>query len=136
MNYLIVDTETKTLLTQKFVSFQTPENWPEIKQIAWQVYDDNGNILKEKNYFIDNNSEDSNIEKVINIFREHIISYKPILVGHNIDFDKNVIGSEFHRKNIYNSLIGLEYICTMMQTIEFCELPNYKFPRLQELYLN
>ena len=133
MNYLIIDTETQGLLEDKYASFDDPESWPPIRQIAWQVFQSNGELTKEENIFINNSN--SSIEITLKKLLNDIKEFNPILVGHNIDFDKNVIGAELIRKKLPNKLIHQKYVCTMEQTVEFCSLPNSKFPKLQELHI-
>ena len=136
MQYLVLDTETSGLLNGKFVSFTDLDNCPKIKQIAWQLLDNDGKLIKEENIFIDFENENSNlaIKPTIDKLLADIRCYDPILIGHNIQFDKKIIGAEILRQNIYNLLIDQKYICTMEQTVEFCAFPNYKYPKLQELH--
>ena len=35
------------------------------------------------------------------------------LVGHNIEFDMNIIGAELHRLNVTHSMLSKKQICTM-----------------------
>lgn len=62
------------------------------------------------------------------------------IVGHNIEFDLNVIKSECYRLQMYHIVEELEkkkYICTMKSTVKLCKIPTpygYKYPKLSELY--
>jgi DNA polymerase-3 subunit epsilon len=131
MNYLFIDTETFGLIQNKFTTFEDPINWPPIKQIAWQIYNPDGELIAEKNHFRKNENE--NGVSFLNDLVNDIKTYDSILVGHNIWFDKNVVGSELRRQKMFNVLINMKFICTMQQTTEFCELNN-KYPKLDELY--
>jgi len=71
-----------------------------------------------------------------------------LIVGHNIQFDKNLLTVEFKRNKIKNSLYRdghpVPEFCTMKQTVELCKLPfvnknnttmsHYKWPTLGELH--
>jgi DNA polymerase III epsilon subunit-like protein len=60
-----------------------------------------------------------------------------MLVGHNIDFDKKVIGAELIRIDKDDTMEEFPSICTMKSTIDYCKIRNffgYKYPSLQELY--
>jgi DNA polymerase-3 subunit epsilon len=68
-----------------------------------------------------------------------------LVVGHNIQFDKNLLTVEFKRNKIKNSLYRdgrpVNEFCTMKQTVELCKLPfanstmlHYKWPTLSELH--
>jgi hypothetical protein len=71
-----------------------------------------------------------------------------VIIGHNIQFDKNIITVEFQRNKMKNCLYHegrpLNEFCTMKQTVELCKLPfvnknnnimsHYKWPTLTELH--
>lgn len=128
--YLIVDTEVSGFLVNRLSPFTKVEDWPRIRQISWLILDSEYEITEIKDYFT--NSVD--IKEILNEFHMDIKVYNPIIVGHNIDYDKNVIGAEIVRCEMFNYLIHSEKICTMLSNIDFCNLPNYKYPTLQELH--
>ncbi|WGH27722.1 MAG: DNA polymerase III subunit alpha [Candidatus Shikimatogenerans bostrichidophilus] len=96
-------------------------NWPRLIQISWQLYDNNGKLIKLNNYFIkpDNfkinkksflihginkkllKKRGKNIKYVLNKFYKYL-KLSTYIIGHNIDFDINIINGEFFRlkKNI------------------------------------
>jgi len=60
------------------------------------------------------------------------------VIGHNIEYDENVINYELmrlQRKGDYNPK---KTLCTMKETVDFCAFPGrgiwYKFPKLNELH--
>ena len=60
-----------------------------------------------------------------------------LLVAHNYKYDYNIIGSELIRNGLENRLKGMEYICTMIESTDFCKIPHsngFKWPKLEELY--
>ena len=74
-----------------------------------------------------------------------------ILIGHNIEYDIDVMIGEFRRKSQRNALArltSLPVIDTMKSTVEFCTIPfpadkprhydtgcDFKYPKLRELYM-
>ena len=59
------------------------------------------------------------------------------LVGHNIDFDKKIVGTELIRIGEKDIIKDMPSICTMKKSTEYCAIPcnkGYKYPTLQELY--
>lgn len=61
------------------------------------------------------------------------------LVGHNVEFDEHVVGSELVRYWGKNYLQGMSHVDTMKDgnVIEWCGIPGargYKWPKLIELY--
>lgn len=79
--------------------------------------------------------EGTKIEDVLDHLLSIINEYKPIiLVGHNIDFDINVIDSEFFRYLKTCPLNLCRRFCTLKSSVNYCNLPNNKYPKLSELY--
>lgn len=79
------------------------------------------------------------IEIIINEITEHFLN-TDIIVSHNIDFDMNILKSEFYRAL---KIIRLENInkkqtfCTMKEMKNIIKLPgkyDFKYPSLEELY--
>ena len=59
------------------------------------------------------------------------------VVGHNVDFDKKIVGAEMIRLGMKDELEKKKSYCTMQSSIDFCKIPGkygYKYPKLQELY--
>jgi len=157
--YLIFDTET-TGLPKKWKSpVSDIDNWPRCVQIAWQLHDDLGNCLENKDYLI--KPENYNIpydsEKIhgistelalhegvdlIEVLNEFNLAAKKskFIVGHNVNFDLNIIGCEFFRKNIENEITNLKVLDTCYEkTASLCKIPGgrggkFKFPTLTELH--
>ncbi len=63
-----------------------------------------------------------------------------ILVGHNIDFDINIMTTASLREGGKAESLKKPRFCTMKSAVEHCKLPNpkrpgsYKWPSLQEAY--
>lgn len=154
---LFFDTETNDLI--KYGLQNEFEKNPRIVQIAWGLYD-NENIVSSGNYIIYpidfNISEESTaihgitmddaiergvpIHKVLGLFEEDVKKCG-LLIAHNLEFDLNVINTEFLRARIQTDLTKKEKFCTMKSSniISYCEIPfqygdGYKWPSLSELY--
>lgn len=59
------------------------------------------------------------------------------LVAHNIAFDEKIIGAEFIRNGMENSIPFKRKICTMKSTKDYCAINGpygFKWPTLSELY--
>lgn len=156
--YIFFDTETNG----KALDFKAPvsklDNWPRITQMGWQIYDENGNLIKERcelikpdgweipkeKFFIDNNMSTERCEEfgvpLIEVLKDFISDCNDCeyLVAHNIKFDSNVIGAEFLRMNI-NFEKEPKQFCTMAETTNICKIPGfrgYKWPTLTELHVH
>jgi DNA polymerase-3 subunit epsilon len=146
--YLVIDTETNGL-PREHLSDNDLNKWPRIIEIAYLQFSKNGtllrkysNIIKPDNFIIVDNhisqisnekalNEGEDLEKILDYLND-VISDSKVIVGHNIDFDINVILSEFERYKIKTDLDEKGRICTMKKSLTL--FFNGKFPKLQELY--
>lgn len=152
--YLFFDTETTGLPQNYNAPYSDLANWPRVVQLAWVLADAEKKILEEKSFIIkpdgfsipaasaavhgidDAKANELGIPLVeaLGVFNKSLLEASPTLVAHNILFDINVLGAEFLRTNISTNFMDLTQVCTMKSSIEFCGLPNRKFPKLAELH--
>eukprot|EP01035_Chromulina_nebulosa_P032520 gene32520-43448_t len=155
--FLIFDTETTGLPRDKNAPLTDFDNWPRAIQIAWQLHDDKGYLIEAKSHLIIPEGFDVpyeafkihgiSTEKAANdgiplndVLREfeEAVDKSTYLVGHNIEFDINVMGCEFLRKGFAEKLTQKKVIDTVTETIEYCALPGgrggFKYPKLEELH--
>jgi len=155
--YLVFDTETTGLPKNYQAPLDDFSNWPRIVQIAWSLYDAEGNHWESYNYIIkpDGFIISDEVAKIHRITHEramaegvdlrqalnHFISdveKAEYLVGHNIDFDDKIVGAELMRTKLNNPLTKANKLCTMKTGAQVCKISNnrggYKWPNLTELY--
>ena len=156
--YLIFDTET-TGLPQNFnAPLSDSDNWPRMVQIAWQLHDENGELIENQDYIIKPEGYDipfnatrihgistkmaqeqgRDLQEVLEEFTE-VLKKTKVVAGHNIDFDYKIVGAELFRKGIENTLEKTLSADTMELGTDFCQLSGgkngrYKSPKLEELY--
>lgn len=154
--YLFFDTETTGLPRNWKAPVTDLKNWPRLVQLAYLLFDDNGNkisagdhIIKPDGFIIP--SEASRIhgistEKaqqeglaILTVLQEFqaMINQSEFLVAHNMSFDEKIVGAEFLRHKMVNSIDSKRKICTMQSTTNFCAingLYGYKWPKLSELH--
>lgn len=157
--FLIYDVET----TGKALNFNAPysdvDNWPRVVQLAWQLHDENGELIEVKNYIVkpDGFVIPFNAEQIHGISTERAerqgmplkfvleefnkaVEQAEYSVGHNVLFDFNCMMCEFTRLSMESKLVNLREANTMSEDIaNFCKLPGgrggkFKFPRLEELH--
>lgn len=157
--FLIFDTETTGLPKNFKAPISDSDNWPRMVQIAWQLHDNSGNLLTAKNYIVKPDGYDIpiGVSKIHGITTERAErdghDLKLVLeelktdlentnynVGHNIEFDINVVGAEFYRLGIENDLAEKASIDTMKTSVDFCEIPGgrgggFKYPKLTDLHI-
>jgi DNA polymerase III epsilon subunit-like protein len=149
--YLFIDTETTGLPHYG--------RWPHMVQLAWLVYDDDGEELAAQSHIISPNGfkipkeaemihgistekairEGIPLELALSKF-SHFAERQKFIVGHNLDFDVCVIQAECSRIKFPMILPPIE-MCTMRSKdiVQFCQLPKpkgkgYKWPKLCELH--
>lgn len=157
--FLIFDTETTGLPGNYNAPLSDSDNWPRMVQIAWQLHDEKGNLLHHESVIIlpEGYTIPFNAEKIHGISTQRAISEGKDLItvlndfsnavnkcsylcGHNIEFDKNIIGAELIRKGLPDPFKNKTSIDTKNnQTTEFCAIPGgkggkFKWPTLSELY--
>jgi DNA polymerase-3 subunit alpha len=156
--FLIFDTETTGLPKRDNAPLEELDNWPRLVQIAWQMHDHSGKFLGAKNHIIRPEGftipysaekvhgistekalkDGEDLRKVLSEFASDI-SKSSLVIAHNIDFDINVIASEFLRNGIENDFLSKKKFCTKVESTDFCAIPGgrggkYKWPNLAELY--
>ncbi|MGB7992555.1 exonuclease domain-containing protein [Methanoregula sp.] len=156
---LFVDTETSGL--PNYSATADFEKWPRVVQLAWSLYDNDGNRESLNNFIIYHTDfvispgsvrvhgittekakkEGVSLNKVLPLFNADIEKTE-LIIAHNVQFDLPVINSEFLRCNLETNLLKKSTFCTMKTSkiVSFCRLPKpsgngYKWPQLSELYV-
>ena len=156
--YLLFDVETTGLPKKRYASLNDYSNWPNIVQLAWGVYNIDGECLKIRNYIIKPDNfvipiESTRIHNIsqeiaeqkgvdlINVLKEFIEDTESVeyLIAHNLEFDYKVLLCELNRNNMKSNISCLRKICTMQCSTDYCKLGElkhnkYKWPKLSELY--
>ena len=154
--YLFFDTETTGLPRNYKAPVSDLNNWPRLVQLAYMLYDDNGNKILEGDHIIKPDgfiipieasrihgisTERANLEgkSILTVLQEFqsLIDEAEYLVAHNMSFDEKIIGAEFLRNRMQDSIASKRKICTMQSTTNFCAIAGpygYKWPKLSELH--
>jgi len=157
--YLIFDTETTGLPKKWNAPITDTDNWPRCIQIAWQLHDKFGRLIKHQDFLIQPDGfnipydaeqvhgistalaqEKGNpLAEVLELFNE-VLTKTTFVVGQNVAFDLNIMGCEFHRKAIETKLNDMPVLDTCTETTaQLCQLPGgrggkFKLPTLTELH--
>lgn len=157
--YFIFDTETTGIPHNKTAPITDLDNWPRLVQLAWQLHDAHGKLLSRQNYIIRPEGfdipfkaeqvhgistkraidEGHALSSVLSLF-EKDLARTQLLVGHNIEFDINIIGAELIRTGKpTENFLSLHKLDTGIVSTEFCQLQGglggkLKMPRLTELH--
>lgn len=153
--YLLYDTETTGLPLSYTAPLSNFANWPRIVQIAYILFDGDGNRLASNSATIkpEGFTIPERAASVHGITTEKALAegraLLPVLqsmhklraeadtiVGHNIVFDENILGAEFFRASL--PIVSKPFICTMKAGMGVCKLPGacgqFKWPKLVQLH--
>ena len=156
--YLVFDTETTGLPRDFNAPITDLDNWPRVVQLAWQLHDEAGELISQKDYII--KPEGFNIpfesEKVHGISTElaqavgeelsTVLTFfikdlekSNFMVGHNLKFDVNVLGCEFIRLGQESPLIKPVLDTCTERSAQLCQIPGgrggkFKLPTLTEIH--
>ena len=117
--YLFFDTETTGLPKNWRAPVSDVDNWPRLVQLAWQIYDKEGNNLSKHDFIIKPEgftipseassvhgisteramSEGHDLKEILQQFAKSIEPAET-LVAHNMSFDEKIAGAEFLRTGI------------------------------------
>ena len=179
MRLLVFDTETTGLPQSKFIGPSTLHQWPHIVQFSYIIYDTSLNdIIQSKDYVIKlpesilipeesskihgitNDISQRNGVQINDVLSEFFYFLRGVdmLIGHNVEFDINMMKIELLRIIDKNSLtqeqikfykyelhflINFKNIsCTLKDSIKFCNIQLIdkngksflKYPKLIELH--
>ena len=152
--FLVIDTETSGLPKKWEVSYATENNWPHVLQIAWIIYDCNGQQVKHENHYLKpgnfnitkasikvhkltrdfllENGEDR--LSVFKKFESDVLTYKPLVVAHFAELDFCMVGAEYYRLNLPNPLKNTPLFCTLKASAPYVKNPAFKFLKLNIFY--
>ena len=153
---LFFDTETTGLPRNWKAPVTDVNNWPRLVQLAFLLYDREGNRISEKCFIIKPDGykipadavrihgittekatcEGKELKSVLQEFSD-VADRSNYLVAHNISFDEKIVGAELLRNRMADCILAKKKICTMQSTTNFCKIQGpygYKWPSLQELH--
>ncbi len=156
---LFFDTESTGLPQFYNAPITQVNNWPRLVQLAFIEFYENGTLAAKHNYIIkpegfsipreatlihritneQAQTEGYDLTQVLDIFAD-AITESSILIAHNFDFDRNIVGAEFVRKEFDTKpILTKRSFCTMKNKniVNFCRISGkngYKWPKLEELH--
>ena len=156
MKILVFDTETTGFINKKEFDLEKQPRIVQFAGIIWEL-DDSGkyseidriNILinpgipipygaSQVHSIYDVDVKDApKIETIIDDFLR-AINEADAIIGHNIEYDEDMIRLELRRLQRVHEYQPKQVLCTMKSTVDFCKLEGnwnrYKYPKLGELH--
>lgn len=157
--YIIFDTETTGLPKNWNAPISDLDNWPRAIQIAWQIHDELGHLVEHKDFLIQPDGFDIpyDAERIHGISTalaeqdgvpmtlvleefELALGKAKFVVGQNLRFDLNIMGSEMIRAGFQSRMLEMPVLDTCTEkTAELCQIPGgrggkWKLPTLTELH--
>lgn len=154
MKILFFDTETTGLPLNYKAKIEDLDNWPRVVQLGFRFHADEEHftdyefIIKPDGWEIPAKAAEIHgitteralaegiaIKNALDVLGKWI-NMADLVVGHNVSFDRKVLGAEFLRAGMPDLFHGKPRFCTMMSTTKFCNLPGKygaKWPKLEEL---
>ena len=157
--FIIFDTETTGLPRRFNAPVNDLDNWPRCVQIAWQLHDVSGSLIRRQDFLIQPDGFDIpfDSEKIHGISTElaqkdgvpiaealeafgQDLSQARFVVGQNIGFDLNILGCEYFRLGQNDMFEAHEVLDTCTEvTAQLCQISGgrggrYKLPTLTELH--
>lgn len=157
-HYLFFDTETVGLPVNPSAPSSMVSNWPRLIQISWILTNSKGVHYREKSFIIKPSGfvitqeatyiNGISMERAISegadldfVLKEFVRDCKRAnyLVGHNVLFDKRVVGAEMLRLGMKDTISAKSSFCTMTESVLYCDIlgrnNKHKYPTLMELYI-
>jgi len=154
--YIFLDTETTGLPRNWNAPVGNLANWPRLVQIAWLLIESEGHelsnasfLVRPEGYTIPRDAtrihgitqeralqDGIPLKEVLSAFVQ-ALNEANVLVGHNVNFDRHIVGAELIRCGMKSMLFEKPAICTMKAATDYCRIPGpygFKWPTLEQLH--
>ncbi len=153
---LFIDTETTGLPKKKYSLSNSSAYWPRLVELAWIECENDGTLIAEYSSIIrpdtfnipdtasaihgitTKEAQDKGQSLVLILEQFHAsLGHCSLIVGHNIEFDANVVAAESLRAGMALPIQSYQKKCTMRASVRLCKLKHgarYKNPTLAELH--
>ncbi len=161
--YLFLDTETTGVPRTRSAPPAALRRWPRLVQIAWAAFGESGSRLVTEAHLVypagfaipvaatrihgistaKAKADGKPLGWLMERFLRAVSEHGRVLVGHNVDFDRNVVAAEMYRlgyptDTVQKDFYATRHLCLMTTTTAFCRLPQRlgkpKYPKLTELH--
>ncbi len=151
---LFIDTEASKLPKDWSASYSKQNNWPNAVQISWVIYSKDGAEIKYENAYVKDNDftlkksavkihgitraylakEGKGRREILSILLKDIEKYRPLVVGHFMEFDYHILAADLYRAGLDNVLEHTPMFCTMLATKGYLPGTDNSFLKLKDVY--
>lgn len=156
---LFIDTETTAVPKRWDLPYSDAENWPSAVQVSWIICSEDGTeIKKEDQYIFEEDlvisegsfrihgiteeflrSRGKSRREVLTGLAEDIGKYRPLIVGHFLEFDLHTLSADYFRAGLPNPFESSRLYCTMLKSRQYrsgASETGMRLPQLYRLLLN
>lgn len=159
MNILFFDTETTGIPADYNAQTSDSNNWPRLVLLTMILANEAGQIIEKSSFMVKPEGFviPADVTAIHGITHEMaaangvpladaLLAFQQnvegadLVVGHNVSFDRKIIGAELFRQGLHDVMHGKPRICTMYASTKYCNIPKpngkagAKFPKLGELH--
>ncbi|NGM63958.1 3'-5' exonuclease [Sphingobacterium sp. SGR-19] len=151
---LFIDTETSGIPQRWNRPYSDEKNWPHVIQVAWIIYQVDGTEIKRMSKYIYDDdikitSSSYNVHGITSEFlKQHgdrrkevlrklshdIQKYNPLIIGHFVELDVQVLSADYYRANLRNPFNSQSFFCTMLDSEKYAANPSITYLRLPQLH--
>ncbi|WDF70768.1 3'-5' exonuclease [Sphingobacterium oryzagri] len=151
---LFIDTETSGIPKRWNRPYSDQKNWPSVIQVAWIIYTADGQEVKRMSKYIyepdiDIAAESEKVhgislpdlaqkgdrrKEVLRKLAYDIRKYDPLIIGHFIELDVQVLSADYYRAQLQNPFSGQHFFCTMLDSKKYALNPSVAYLRLPQLH--
>lgn len=150
---LFIDTETTAVPKRWDLPYSDTVNWPSAVQVSWIICSEDGKeVKKEDRYIFEEDltiSEESfrvhgiteeflrsrgkSRREVLEALADDILKYRPLIIGHFLEFDLHILAADFLRAELPNPFEDSRFYCTMLKSRQYTSGSSKTGMRLPEL---
>lgn len=151
---LFIDTETSGIPKRWNRPYSDQKNWPSVIQVAWIICSADGKEVKRMSrYIYEHDIEIAAASEKVHGINKHFLEktgdrrkevlrklaydikkYNPLIIGHFIELDVQILSADYFRAQLQNPFQGQHFFCTMLDSKKYALNPSIEYLRLPQLH--
>lgn len=156
---LFIDTETTAVPKRWDLPYSDTGNWPSAVQVSWIICsEDEKEVKRADEYIFEEDlvisdgsfkvhgiteeflrSRGRSRREVLTSLAEDIVKYRPLIIGHFLEFDLHILSADYLRAVLPNPFENSRLYCTMLKSRQYrsgASETGMRLPQLYRLLLN